>query len=67
MYLSVWQRIESIKKLKCTLNNRTVSLKHVAICDISDVISLVSCVSRHCLNNPYTIESNAHMIIVTGL
>ena len=67
MYLSVWHRIKSTKKLKCTLNNRTVSLKHVATCNIKDVISLVTCVSRHGLNNPQTIESNAHMIIVTGL
>ena len=51
MYLSVWHRIESTKKLKCTLNNRTISLKHVATCNIKDVISLVSCVSRHGLNN----------------
>ena len=56
MYFSVWCRIESTKKLKCTLNNRTVY-----------PISLVSCVSRHGLNNPYTIESNVHMIIVTEL
>ena len=67
MHLSVWHRIKSTKKLKRTLNNRTVSLKHVAKCNIKDVISLVTCVSRHGLNNPQTIESNVHMIIVTGL
>ena len=52
MYLSVWHRIKSAKKRKCTLNNRAVSLKHVATCNIKDVISLVTCVSRHGLNNP---------------
>ena len=53
MYLSVWHRIESTKKLKitkCTLNNRTVSLKYVATGNINDAISLVTCVSRHGLN-----------------
>ena len=52
MYLSVGNRIKSIKKLKCALNNRAVSLKHVVTCNINDVISLVTCVSRHGLNNP---------------
>ena len=61
MYLSVRHRIKTSKKLKCTLNNRAVSLKHVATCNIKDVISLVTCVSRHGL----TIEINVHMIIVT--
>ena len=46
MYLSVWRRIESTKKLKFTLNNGTVSLKLVATCNIKYVISMVSCVSR---------------------
>ena len=39
------------KKLKYTLNNTTVSLKHVATCNTKDVISLVTCVSWHGLNN----------------
>ena len=51
-YLSVGHRIKSTKKLKCTLDNRTVSLKHVATCNIKDVISLVTCVSRNGLINP---------------
>ena len=52
IYLSVSHGIKSTQKIKCTLNNRTVSLKHVATCNIKDVISLVTCVSRHGLNNP---------------
>ena len=52
MYLSDGHRIKSTKKLKCTLNTGAVSLKHVATCNIRDFISLVTCVSRHGLNNP---------------
>ena len=66
MYLSVGHRIKSTKKLKCTLNNRAVSLKHVATCNIKDIISLVTCESWHGLHYPSTTESNVHMIIVTG-
>ena len=36
MYLSVEHKIKSTKQLKCTLNNRTVSLKHVATFDMSN-------------------------------
>ena len=57
MYLSVGHRIKSTKQLKCTLKNRAVSLNHVP----------VTWVKQHGLNNPQTIESNVHMIIVTGL
>ena len=57
MYLSVGHGIKSIKQLKCTLNNMAVSLKHVH----------VTWVSQHGLINPQTIESNVHMIIVTGI
>ena len=35
MYLSVGHKIKSTKQLKCTLSNKTVSLKHVATCSIS--------------------------------
>ena len=35
MYLSVGHKIKSTKQIKCTLNNRAVSLKHVATCDMS--------------------------------
>ena len=42
MYLSVGHKIKSAKQLKCTSNNRAVSLKHVATCDM---------VSLHGLNN----------------
>ena len=35
MYLSVWHKIKSTKQLKSTLNNRAVSLKHVATCDMN--------------------------------
>ena len=52
MYLSVGHRIKSTKKLKCTLNIRAVSLKHVATCNIKGVISLLICISRHGLSNP---------------
>ena len=45
------------KQLKCKLSSKTVSLKHVH----------VTWVSQHGLHNPKTIESNVHMIIVTGL
>ena len=65
-YLSVGHRIKSTKKLKSKLNNRAVSLKHVATCNIKDIISLVTCESWHGLHYPSTIESNVHMIIVTG-
>ena len=57
MYFSVGHRIKSTKQLKCTLKNRVVSLKHVN----------VTWVSQYGLNNWKTIESNVHMIIVTGL
>ena len=57
MYLSVGHRIKFTKQFKCTLNNREVSLKHV----------YVAGVSQHGLNNSWTIDSNVHMIIVTGL
>ena len=52
MYFAVGDRAKSIKKIKYTLNNRAVSLKHVTTCNIKDVISLVTCVRRHGLNNP---------------
>ena len=52
MYLSVGHKIKFTKKRKCTLNHRAVSLKHVATCNIRDVISLVTWVSRHDLHNP---------------
>ena len=48
MYLSVGHITKSTKKLKCTLNNKIVSLKHVATSNIKDVIT---CVSRHGLHN----------------
>ena len=35
MYLLVGDKIKSTKQLKCILNNRTVSLKHVAKCSMS--------------------------------
>ena len=57
MFFSVGHRIKSTKQLKCTLKNRVVSLKHVH----------VTWVSQYGLNNWQTIESNVHMIIVTGL
>ena len=57
MYLSVRHRIKSTKQLKCTLKNRAVSLKHVP----------VTWVKQHGLNNPWTVKSNMHMILVTGL
>ena len=40
----------------CALKNRAISSKHVP----------VTWVKQHCLNNPKTIESNVHIIIVTG-
>ena len=57
MYLSVGHGIKSTKQLKGTLNNRAVSLKHV---DLTGV-------SQHGLINSQTIESDMHMIIVTGI
>ena len=57
MYLSVGHGVKSTKQLKCTLNNRAVSLKHV---DLTGV-------SQHGLINSQTIESDMHMIIVTGI
>ena len=57
MYLSVGHRIKLTKQFKCTLNDRTVSLKHVHVAGVN----------QHGLNNPWIIESNVHMIIVTGL
>ena len=38
MYLPVGPKTKFTKQLKCTLNNRVVSLKHVAICDMSNSI-----------------------------
>ena len=38
MYLSVGHKIKPTKQLKCTLNNGTVSLKHVATCNMSKSI-----------------------------
>ena len=35
MYLSFGHKIKSTKQLKCTLNNREVSLKHVTTCNMS--------------------------------
>ena len=35
MYLSLGHKIKSTKQLKCTLNNRAVSLKHVATFNMS--------------------------------
>ena len=35
MYLSVRHKIKSTKQLKCILNNRAVSLKHVETCYMS--------------------------------
>ena len=57
MYLSFGHRIKLTKQLKCTLNSGVVSLKHVHETSIS----------QNGLNNPYTIESNVHIIIVTEL
>ena len=42
MYLSVGHRIKFAKQLKCTLNNRAVSLEDVHM----------ALVSQHGLNNP---------------
>ena len=42
MYLLVGHRIKPTKQLKCTLNNRVVSLKHLHETSIS----------QHDLNNP---------------
>ena len=47
-----WAQDKIHKKNLCKLNNRTVSLKHVATCNMKDVISLVTCLSQHGLNNP---------------
>ena len=57
MYLAVRHRIKSTKQLKCTLNDSSVSLKHVH----------VTWVIQYGLSNPYTIESNLHMILVNEL
>ena len=35
IYFSVGHKIKFTKQLKCTLNSRTVSLKHVAPCNMS--------------------------------
>ena len=35
-YLSVGHRIKSIKQLKCSLKNRTVSLKHVPVARVKE-------------------------------
>ena len=58
MYLSVGHRIKSTNQLKCTLNNMAVSLKHVHLTGVSQHGLLI---------NSQTIESNVHMIIVTGI
>ena len=42
MYLSVRHGIKFTKQLKCTVNNRAVSLKHVRL----------EWLSQHGLNNP---------------
>ena len=42
MYLPVGHKVKSTKQLKCTLNNRVVSLKHVHETSIS----------QHGLNKP---------------
>ena len=57
MYLSVGNGIKSTKQLKCILNNMAVSLKHVHLTGVS----------QHGLINSQTIESNVHMIKVTGI
>ena len=57
MYLPVGHRIKLAKQFQCTLNNRAVSLKHIHVAGVR----------QHGLSNPWTIESNVHMIIVTGL
>ena len=57
MYLSAEHGIKSTRQLKCKLNNMAVSLKHVHL----------TWLSQHGLINPQIIESNVHMIIVTGI
>ena len=57
MYLSVGHGVKSTEQLKCTLDNMAVSLKHVHLTGVS----------QHGLINSQTIESNVHMIIVTGI
>ena len=57
LYFSVGQGIKSAKQLKCTLNNMAVSWKHVHLTGVS----------QHGLINSQTIESNVHMIRVTGI
>ena len=55
MYLPVGHRIKSTKQVKNTLKNRAVSLKHIPVTSAKQV------------TYPQTIESNVHMIIITGL
>ena len=57
MYLSVGHGVKSTEQLKCTLDIMAVSLKHVHLTGVS----------QHGLINSQTIESNVHMIIVTGI
>ena len=58
MYLSVGHGVKSTEQLKCTLDNMAVSLKHVHLTGVSQHGLLI---------NSQTIESNVHMIIVTGI
>ena len=55
--LAIGHMIKSRKQLKCTLKNRAVFLKHVP----------VTWVRQYGLNNLWTIESNVHIITVTGI